>query len=363
MVRKPVMNITFWGVRGSVPAPLTARQIREKQIALIERIIKDGGTKKIFGAASANEAIEEYLKSLPPSLSGTYGGDTTCVEVQVADAPLILIDAGTGIRHLGREIMRRLIAREHVNPLCCDERTKHDIHLFFTHFHWDHLQGFPFFAPGFLAGNNRMNVHFYGKKTTQQRLADVLSGQQECPNFPVAWDDMPCDRFAHELHRLDRETLHVGAATITYQELTHPDAVFAYAIEAAGHKFTFATDTEHKSVPDSRLINIAKGSTVLYYDAQYAPEDYVGTKGSVTGNTPKFDWGHSTYEWGVRTALEASVPILILGHHEPARDDFQLEELLVRAQAYSRKMLSLPENKGKQLTVKLAQDGHQEILA
>ncbi|MFZ2958637.1 MAG: MBL fold metallo-hydrolase [Candidatus Ozemobacteraceae bacterium] len=362
MAKQPVMNVTFWGVRGSVPAPLTTRQIHEKQSALIQRIMKDGGTKKLFGASPAPEAIEEYLSSLPASLSGTYGGDTTCVEVQVAESPLIIIDAGTGIRHLGREILRRLFAKEHINPLCSDEHTRHDLHLFFTHFHWDHLQGFPFFAPGFLSGVNRMNVHFYGRKTAQQHLSDVLSGQQECPNFPVAWEDMPCVRFDHELKRLERTAIQVGAATVTYQELTHPDSIFAYAIEAEGRKFTFATDTEHKSVPDTRLINLAKGSSILYYDSQYTPQEYVGAKGSLTGVIPKFDWGHSTYEWAVKTALCADIPSVILGHHEPTRNDFQLEELLAAALEFRDTQLALAENKGKKLTIQLARDGHVEVL-
>lgn len=355
------MIVKYWGVRGSIPSPLTGDQVREKQVRLIKTLIKDGGTQKLFGSAGDAAAIEKYLATQSPAMSGTYGGDTTCVEIQAKDSPLIIIDAGTGIRHFGQVLFGRIFAKQPLNPLNSDPGNR-DVHLFLSHYHWDHLQGFPFFGPGFLTGKLRLKIHFYGRKNTQQRLSEVLAGQQQCPNFPVVWDDMPCEKTCVELGRLEAKAIHLGATTICYQELSHPDAVFAYSIEVNKKKFVFATDTEHKDSTDPRLLKISQKADILYYDSQYSPEDYIGTVGSVTGSTPKFDWGHSTYEWAVKSALGANVPVVVLGHHDPLRNDWQLEELLHSAQAFRDEQLKRPEHKGKKLDVILGRQGMEHVL-
>ncbi|MBF0544997.1 MAG: MBL fold metallo-hydrolase [Candidatus Riflebacteria bacterium] len=358
MATDPVLRIKYWGVRGSVPTPLTPEMVKEKQVSLIRKIISDGGTEKVFGNSPSDEDIRNSLSKLPPSLFGTYGGDTTCVEIQAKDSPLIIIDAGTGIRHLGGELLTRLFKDQNLNPLNSDDATKRDIHILFTHFHWDHLQGFPFFAPSFIPGKLRVNVHLYGRRDAKQRLTDVLAGQQECPNFPVLWDDMPCEKISYEMRRMDKKAILIGKTVVNYQELTHPDAVFAYSVEIEGRKFVFATDTEHKDIIDPRLTALAKDTQILYYDSQYSPDDYKGQlPGSVTGNTPKVDWGHSTYEWGVKSSLFLNCPLLVLGHHEPLRTDFQLEDLLNQALKFRDSELAKPFNSGKKLDIILGQQG------
>jgi len=356
------MIIKYWGVRGSIASPLTTEQVVEKETELIKRIALDGGSEKLFGNPPDAAKIKEYLESLPASLAGTYGGDTTCFEVQAKNAPLIMIDAGTGARNLGKTILGRLFSGQNINPLSADEATKKDIHLFFTHYHWDHLQGFPFFAPGFIPGNMRVNLHFYGKSNTRQHLSEVLAGQQEYPNFPVVWDDMPCSKTCLELGRLEPRAIKLGEATVLYQELTHPDSVFAYLVEAGGKKFVCATDTEHKDIPDPRLIKIAKDADVLYYDSQYMPNEYKGDSKSLTGALNKFDWGHSTYEWAIKNALAANVKTVVLGHHEPARDDFHIEKMTDNALKYRDEMLKLDENAGKKLEVLMARQGMEHKL-
>lgn len=356
------MIVKYWGLRGSIPSPLTIEQIREKETALIKKIAADGGVEKLFGAEPDAKKIGDYLDSLPLSLSGTYGGDTTCIEIQVKDSPLIMIDAGTGARNLGKVLLGRLFGAKNLNPLNSVEKHNKDVYLFFTHYHWDHLQGFPFFAPGFLPGGLRVNIHFYGKSNTRQRLSEVLAGQQEYPNFPVVWEDMPCNKNCVELGRLEPNCVQVGEAKVTYQELTHPDSVFAYKIEAAGKKIVCATDTEHKDTPDPRLVNLAKGADILYYDCQYTPEEYVGTPGTLTGALTKFDWGHSTYEWAVKNALAAGVKTVVLGHHEPMRDDFRLEEIMARALAFRDEQVKLPQNEGKTLEVIMGYQGLEQKI-
>jgi phosphoribosyl 1,2-cyclic phosphodiesterase len=348
-------QIKYWGVRGSVPAPLTKAQVLAKEEALIKRIIDDNAMEEL---KKSPEKIKDYLQSLPLSLSGTYGGNTTCLELRVEDSPLIVIDMGTGARDLGNYLLGRLFKGEHLNPLSSDEKTKNELHIFLTHYHWDHLQGFPFFGPAFVGLNGkRLNIHFYGKKDARKTLSEVLAGQQEYPNFPVVWEDMPCKKEYHELERLVKEEITVGKTKIKYQELTHPDAMFAYRIDVDGNGFVCATDTEHKNCPDPRLVALAKNAKILYYDGQYTPEEYEGKVGM-----PKVDWGHSTYEWGIRNALAANVETVVIGHHEPARDDFGIESVLVRANKFRDEQLALPENKDKKLNVVMAYDGMEQEL-
>lgn len=361
---KVSMILKYWGVRGSIPSPLPINAISEKQLSLIQRILKDGGTEKLFAKSPGKQAdkIRSYLSSLPQSLSGTYGGETTCIEVQIPDTPLIIFDAGTGIRHLGKILLKRLCAGEPLNPLSSDKKNGREIHLFLSHYHWDHLQGVPFFAPGFVAGPLAVNIHFYGKKNTQNRLSEVLAGMQQSPNFPIEWSDMPCGKNFVELGRMESQSIKIGKAEIHYQQLTHPDVVFGYSISALGKKFVFATDTEHKDSPDPRLLRLAQNADILYYDSQYLPEEYIGCTGCLTGAMNKFDWGHSTYEWAIRNGLAANIKTIMLGHHEPERDDFQLEDLWKRARDFLDNQLKLPENKGKQQEVLLAYQGLEQTL-
>ena len=362
------MIVKYWGVRGSVPAPITAEQIMAKQLALLEQVIKRENLDRITNSDGKffKEDAKKFLSELPLSIRGTYGGDTTCIEVQAKDSPLIMIDAGTGARNLGKTLIGRLFSEgENLNSLDVDNRNwyrRKDIHLFFTHYHWDHIQGLPFFNPAFVPGGKKVTMHFYGRKGAQQQLSDVLRGQQTFPNFPVVWEDMPCDKHYHELGRLAPEPIQLGKAKVTYTELTHPDAVFAYAIEVDGKKFVCATDTEHKDRPDPRLVKLAKDAKVLYYDAQYTPEEYEGQPKTLTGQMPKFDWGHSTYEWAVKNAITANVETIVLGHLEPLRDDFNTEKLLERALDYKDNQLKLPENAGKNLNVIMAYQGLEQKL-
>lgn len=359
---KPSLIVKYHGVRGSIPAPLTTEQIQAKALALIQHLTKQGGTETLFGPNPSPEQLQEYLQTLPLSLTGTYGGDTTCLEIQARDSPLIIIDAGTGIRKLGQDVLARLFSNQNLNPLNTDPETQKDLHLLFTHYHWDHLQGFPFFGPGFIPGDMKVNLIFYGKKDARTRLSEVLEGQQQYPNFPVVWCDMPCQKHYLELPRLGPLPKQIGQATITYQELDHPDSVFAYAIQIDNKKFVCATDTEHKDSPDPRLVALAKDADLLYYDSQYTPEDYLGAPGSLTGNFPKFDWGHSTYQWAINNALAANAKTVVLGHHDPVRDDFQLEDLTQRAHQYLEQQLHLPENQHKQLEVITAYQGLEQRL-
>ncbi|MFC1697883.1 MBL fold metallo-hydrolase [Nanoarchaeota archaeon] len=343
------MRIKYYGVRGSIPAPMTSKQILEKQIALIEHISNDD---KVM---SGDVDIKDYISKLPLSLRGTFGGNTTCIEIQIKDSPLIIVDAGTGIRDLGNELFgrqKKFNGEDSVfnfNPLNENEEYGNQIHLFLTHFHWDHIQGLPFFGPAF---NDKVKLFFYGKANTTSHISDVLKGQQNYPNFPVKWEDMQCGKDYLELSRMGHEGIEVGNSIVTYAELTHPDSVFAYAFETLNkNKFVVATDTEHKDSPDPRLEKIAKNADLMCYDVQYRPEQYCNEK------MPLFDWGHSTYEWAVKNALFCNIKEVHGIHHDPPRNDFGLEELEKDFQGYRDEMLKLEENKDKSLEAYLAYEG------
>jgi phosphoribosyl 1,2-cyclic phosphodiesterase len=361
MAEEPSMVIKYWGVRGSIPTSLVSKDIREKEIALIRKIQESGGITKLFGEELDQAKIDSFMDSLDFPVCNTYGGDTTCIEIQAKDSPLIIYDAGTGVRQLGNTLLGRLFSKEkNINPLNTNEDFKKSIHIFFSHYHWDHLQGFPFFGPGFLKENNRVDVQFYGKADARRRISQVLANQQQYPNFPVEFYDMPCvvnKKQYHQLGRMTPSPIKLGNAEICYAELDHPDKVFAYSIISNAKKFVGASDTEHRDKTDPDLIKLAMNADILYYDGQFLPEEYSGETGM-----HRFRWGHSTPMWAVLTGFAANVDTVVIGHHDPQRGDFKLKELDDRTQKYRDEIGALPENKGKHLNVVIAYQGLEQRL-
>ena len=263
------MRITFWGVRGSIPSP-------------------------------------------GPDTVG-IGGNTSCVEVRVGKV-ILVFDGGTGLRLLGKQLIKEM-------PLTA--------HLFFSHVHWDHIQGFPFFDPAFVAGNN---IHLYGGNNVSRTLEETLAGQMDHPSFPVHLSQMGAAMTFHDLREgqpLDIEG-DDGTIRVTMGAGNHPNGVWAYRVDHGGKSVVYATDTEHYTVVDPNLVRLAQGTDVLIYDAQYTPEEYAGTAG--TGG-PKTGWGHSTYEEAVKLAKLAGAKRLVLYHHDPMQNDAAVREKERRARA------------------------------
>ena len=240
------MQIRFWGTRGSVPAP-------------------------------GENTVE-------------FGGNTSCVEVQLKSGKSVVMDAGTGIRMFGLDYLKRKDAPR-------------EIHLFLSHAHWDHIQGFPYFVPAFLSD---FTLHIYSHLDAES----VLSQQMSEPFFPVPFAALQSKKV---YHKLGDDPVNIDGAVVHCTPLRHPQPVRGFRVQEGDAAVVYSTDTEHdESSTDENLIAFSKGANMLIYDAQYTPEEY---------DQGRTGWGHSTFEVGAHIAREAGIETLVLFHHEPTHDD------------------------------------------
>lgn len=185
--------------------------------------------------------------------------------------------------------------------------------MFFSHMHWDHIQGFPFFRPAFIKDNH---FDLYGGKTLTMNLAETLAGQMNFPNFPVTLEQMAASMVFHAFH--DGQVVDLGdGVRVKALSLNHPNGCYGYRLEYEGKVVTYCTDTEHSEDSNPNVLELAKGADLFVYDAQYTPEEYAGQ----VGGAPKIGWGHSTFEVGAALAKEAGAKRLVLSHHDPNHDD------------------------------------------
>jgi len=255
------MRITFWGVRGSIPTP---------------------------GRDTAE-----------------IGGNTSCVAVRAGKLDVIL-DGGTGLRLLGQKMLKEM-------PLTA--------HIFFSHVHWDHIQGFPFFAPAFVPGNT---IHLYGGNNVSATLEETLAGQMDYPSFPVQLGQMGAEMTFRDLREGQTVKLDDGEGHELIVKTTrgnHPNGVWVYRLEHRGKSMIYATDTEHYAVVDPKLLALSQKTDLLIYDSQYTPEEYASKTG----------WGHSTFEEGVKLARAAKAKKFVLYHHDPNQSDAAVREKERRA--------------------------------
>jgi phosphoribosyl 1,2-cyclic phosphodiesterase len=264
IVNNELFKVNFWGVRGSIPCP---------------------GPQTV-----------------------RYGGNTPCVEMEVGPERIIF-DGGTGLRVLGQSLLSKM-------PV--------EAHLLFTHSHWDHIQGFPFFVPAFVPGN-KFNI--YGAvtpngSTIRQRLHD----QMLHPNFPV-----PLQIMQAQLNFFDLEVgekLELGEVMIQNRILNHPGEAVGYRVSWRGFHAAYITDTEHfPDRLDQNVLELAENADVMIIDATYTDEEYHDEK------TSKVGWGHSTWQEAVKIAKEVNVKKLIIFHHDPLHNDDFLDHLTQEARA------------------------------
>lgn len=253
-----------------------------------------------------------------------YGGNTPCVRVD-AGSNVLVFDAGTGIRKLGSEIGPGAL----------------EAHLFFSHLHWDHIQGFPFFLPAFVPGNA---IFIHGVRgRDDQATREVLAAQMSPPTFPVGLDVMRADLCFQDYAAGEAVTL--GDTVVRNVPVDHPNGCAAYRVEQGTKSVVYATDLEHGvGEPDPGLVALCRDADLLIYDAMYTPEEYSGDVGP-----SRRGWGHSTFEAGARLADAAGVGTLCLFHHDPTHDDAFMDALGKRALA--RRPGTIVAAEGMELTL------------
>jgi phosphoribosyl 1,2-cyclic phosphodiesterase len=305
------MEITFYGVRGSLPAPLRPQEIEAQMAAALLQASEAGAR------FSSLEAAQEWLvANLPLHQRGGYGGDTTSFLVRCGNTRLI-VDAGSGIRRLGRDLMPELF------------RTgKLELSLLFTHMHLDHIMGFPFFAPLFAPKRRfSVNLSIHGGAAWRAELQTVLAATVGPPVFPVELEQLRAEAASIEYHPVyDGLTVTLGDAgdvTAHCRRLHHPNETYGWRIEYGGKAFVVATDTEPYAGPDLGLAELAANADVLYVDAQFDRAQYVGEYDRLS----RVGWGHGYAEWCAEYASDAGARLAVMGHHDPASGPQRIYEI------------------------------------
>jgi phosphoribosyl 1,2-cyclic phosphodiesterase len=305
------MKVRFWGVRGSLPSPGV--------------------------------------------LTNRYGGNTSCVEVRVPDGgPRIVIDAGTGIRKLGKDLVAE-------SP----EGTS-TVHLLISHTHWDHIQGLPFFSPLYHKGSR---IFVYARQRDDTHLRAVFQSQTEDPYFPVPFDSVQADVALREL--VEGARFEIGPCKVSCTRLNHPWIAMAYRVDYEGHSVAYVTDTapfrdilfEHEFIsappepgapmrPDDArklktmrdgVVKLCEGADLVIYDTHFTPSEY--------RQFPH--WGHSTPVDAMEIASEAGARSLALFHHAPARSDDELDRILAECKRSAKRLDVIAAKEG--LEVDLAE--------
>ena len=241
----------------------------------------------------------------PGKSTNKYGGNTTCLKISSAAGEVAIIDAGSGLNNLGKDLLA--------------EGAVKSVRFFFTHAHWDHLLGFPFFRPAY---RKDFTLTFCSGPHAQSVIRDYLSHQMQAPYFPVELDALSarmvfdCDN----PHQEDRFCA-CGDLQVKAFPVNHPNGGFGYRVMEDGRMLAFAPDNEigysHPDGPErSEFVNLFRGADLLIHDAQYTDNDYKITRG----------WGHSTFSATVDLAMEAGVRRLGLFHHDPDRSDSDLDQ-------------------------------------
>ncbi|MDR2136368.1 MAG: MBL fold metallo-hydrolase, partial [Treponema sp.] len=288
-------------VRGSLPAPLLPSQIKSKVSSIVERLTPDD--------LACQENRERFLAGLPPWLFGAVGGNTPCVTVRSEKSPEILVfDAGSGIREMG-------IAMTKEKPKPSSYR------VFFSHFHWDHIQGLPFFGPAF---DPSVSLGFY---SPMPNMEEVLRDQMRAPCFPAPLESMGSRK---EFHVLDGPARFAGME-ISYKKMNHPGGCYSYLVNDGTRRLIYATDTSLTAEDFSRNgENIAffKDADLIIIDCQYTLGEAI----------EKYNWGHNAFSMAADFSANWNIKHMVLFHHDPTYGDHKLYNMLQSARWYLERM-------------------------
>jgi phosphoribosyl 1,2-cyclic phosphodiesterase len=312
-------RIRFWGTRGSLPIALTATAVRRKLVSAL---------RGAAGRAFASEGdIEDYVDGLAFNVAGTYGGHTSCVEIDCGSNEYVVCDLGSGLRPFGQAALARHGAA-----------APQTYHLFVSHVHWDHIMGLPFFAPAYIPGNR---LFFYG---AHQDLEFALRRQMEPPSFPVGFSAFNA---AIEFVRVTPGARHeIAGMQVTVKRQQHTGDSYGYRFERDGRAVVYSTDSEHKLADPGESAGFAeffRDADVVIFDSMYSLADAISVKA---------DWGHSSNIVGVELCQLAHARHLCLYHHEPSLDDAAIAKMLMETQRFEEITRS-----GSPLTVSAAYDG------
>ncbi len=296
------MKIRFWGTRGSIPVALTAEQLRGK---LISALIAASG-QRMDSVETAAHFVDHELDF---AVAGTYGGHTSCVQIEGGSTEHVICDLGTGVRPFGQAMLARF-----------GTTTPQTYHVFMSHVHWDHIMGFPFFMPAYIPGN-RIVIH-----GCHAGLEQAFRRQQDVPSFPVDFSQLAANI---EFNRLEPgRHYQIAGLQVTAKLQRHSGDSYGYRFEQAGKAVVYSTDSEHvldNFAESDRFVEFFRAADLVIFDAMYALADAISVKA---------DWGHSSNIVGVELCQRAGVKCLCMFHHEPAYDDATITTVLAETQRF-----------------------------
>jgi phosphoribosyl 1,2-cyclic phosphodiesterase len=287
-------GVRFWGTRGSLPVALTAAGVQRK----LQTVLRAARGQPLDSDAD----IDRFLATLPFAQAGTYGGHSSCVQIDTGGTDTFICDMGSGLRPLGQAAM----ARRGGQP--------QTFHIFMSHLHWDHIMGLPFFVPAFIPGNR---VFIYG---SHLELEAALRRQQDKPSFPVDFSIFGAQmQFVH----LEPDRPHdIAGVQVTTLLQRHTGDSYGYRFEAGGKALVYTTDSEHplaQAEHTDRFVHFFRDADLVIFDGMYSLADSISVKA---------DWGHSSNVVGVELCQLANVRHLCLFHHEPVFDDEAIDAML-----------------------------------
>jgi phosphoribosyl 1,2-cyclic phosphodiesterase len=287
------ITVKFWGTRGSLPTTLTAAELREK---IVQALVSAAGKN-----LDTIEKARAFMGELPFSAANTFGGNSSCVELKAKGAPRVFLDIGSGGREAGIAALRELQGKPG------------EFHIFMSHPHWDHIMGFPFFNPAYIAGHH---IRIYG---CHAEIEQAFRLQQAAPCFPVELSTMGA---RIEFIRLEADRAYdIAGYCVTAKLQAHGGDSYGYRFERNGRSIVYSTDSEHKlddTAMTMSFVEFFRGADLVIFDAMYSLADSISVKA---------DWGHSSNVIGVELCQMAKVKQLALYHHEPVNDDAMIEQL------------------------------------
>lgn len=321
-----MMNVHFWGTRGSIPRATSHLEVREK---IINALAQANGRQ-----FADKQAIDAFLdKELSFARRGSFGGNTSCVEVDCLDpGSALFCDAGSGLREAGVQLLRRR------------GRDLKTVHILISHMHWDHIMGLQFMPQVYMRG---MQIVIHG---CHDNLEAGIRRSFGNPLFPVDFNMLPSE-LSFVWHPVD-EPFQIGSAEVTTMLQCHGGDSFGYRIRNEGRSLVYATDSEHKLSDQEELQRVVQFMTdadLVVFDAMYSLGEAI---------TQKLDWGHSSNMVGVDLCLNAHVKRLALFHHDPAYSDLEIEQVLQDSVRYA----DLIRPQGHKLQVLSAYDGLEVAL-